>query len=218
MTHLYTIDHSHHWLSTKLRPYETLLPYIDTSRPIIIPQEYLIHFDDFFLPCNVPTIISKPLTIVKHLVSAPPNDEECSYYTVLSKQAFSYNEPLFIAAKVIAAFIVKTKSQNTTPEQYTLKQPTTTTDKLNNVFTSRTLRDFIYKLDPYKKNPPDSPLTRHTHTFAGFSSCHLLCLLLMLQTWSLWPFPCSSSSRDQHSGLKTKAVHLEQLLYHLATH
>ena len=35
--------------------------------------------------------------------------------------------------------------------------------KLNNVLTSRTLRDLTYKLDPYKKNPSDSPLAALTH-------------------------------------------------------
>ena len=35
--------------------------------------------------------------------------------------------------------------------------------KLNNVLTSRTLRDITYKLDPYKENPTDSSLTTHTH-------------------------------------------------------
>ena len=58
---------------------------------------------------------------------------------------------------------VKSETQYTTPEQYTPKQPTTTTDKLNKVFTSRTLRDLTYKFDPYKKNPSDSPLAALTH-------------------------------------------------------
>ena len=56
------------------------------------------------------------------------------------------------SAKVIT-FMVKaekamSETQYTTPEQYTPKQPTTTTAKINNVLTSRTLRDLTYKLDP----------------------------------------------------------------------
>ena len=87
----------------------------------------------------------------------------------MSKQAYSSYELLFISAKIIA-FIVeaekaKSKTQYTTHEQYTPKQPTTTTDKLSNVLTSRILRDLTYKLDPYKKNPSDSPLTTLTHIF-----------------------------------------------------
>ena len=95
MTHVYTIDHSR--ITGYLRNYDPLhqyfclLPYNDTSRPIIVPQEYLIPFDDLLLPCIVSTIIAKPLTVIKHLVSAPLNDKEKSYYTALSKQAYSYN-------------------------------------------------------------------------------------------------------------------------------
>ena len=57
----------------------------------------------------------------------------------------------------------RSETQYTTPEQYTPKSPTTTTDKLNNNLASRTLRDLTYKLDPYKKNPTDSSLTTLTH-------------------------------------------------------
>ena len=64
---------------------------------------------------------------------------------------------------MVKAEKTKTETQYTTPEQYTPKSPTTTTDKLNNVLTSRTLRDLTYKLDSYKKNLTDSPLTTLTH-------------------------------------------------------
>ena len=105
------------------------------------------------MPRNVPTIIAKPLTVIKHLVASPLTDKEKSYYTAISKQAYSYNEQLFISAKVITFMIkaekAKSGKQYTTPEQYTPKQSTNTTDKLNNVLTSRTLRDLTYKLDPY---------------------------------------------------------------------
>ena len=107
------------------------------------------------------------MTVIKHLVLAPLNDKEKSIYTALSKQAYSNNELMSIPAKIIA-FMIKAEKANcetqyTTPEQYTPKQPTTTTDKLNNVLTSRTLRDLTYKLEPYKNNPPDSPLAALTY-------------------------------------------------------
>ena len=75
MTNLYTIDHSK--ITGYLRNYDSvkqyfcLLPYNDTSRPLIVPQEYPIHFDDFLLLRNTPTQIVKPLTVIKHLVSSP---------------------------------------------------------------------------------------------------------------------------------------------------
>ena len=65
---------------------------------------------------------------------------------------------------MVKAEKAKSETQYTTSEQYTPKQSTTTTDKLNNVLTSRTLRNLTYKLDPNKKNPSDSPLTALTHT------------------------------------------------------
>ena len=82
MTHMYTIDHSRitGYLQNfdPIKQYFCPLPYNDTSKPIIVPQEYLIHFDDFLLPCNVPIIIAKTLTVIEHLISAPLNDKEIS--------------------------------------------------------------------------------------------------------------------------------------------
>ena len=153
------------------------MPYNDTSRPINVPQEYLIHLDNFLLPCNVPTIIAKPLTVIEHLVSAPLNDKEKSNYTALSKKAYSYIELLFISVKVITFKVkaekAKSETQYTTPEDYTPKQPTTTTNKLNNVLTSRTLRDLTHKLDPYKKILLDSLFATLTHTHM-FENPHLV--------------------------------------------
>ena len=87
MTNLYTIYHSR--ITGFLRNYDPikqyfcLLPHNDTSRPPIVPQENLIHFDDFLLPCNIPTQIVKPLTVIKHLASSPLDDKDKSYYTAL---------------------------------------------------------------------------------------------------------------------------------------
>ena len=87
MTNLYTIDHTkitgYLRNNDPIKQYFCLLPHNDTSRPLIVPQEYLIHFDDFLLPCNIPTEIVKPLTVIKHLVSLPLDDEDTSYYTLL---------------------------------------------------------------------------------------------------------------------------------------
>ena len=75
MTNLYTIDHSK--VTGYLRNYDPikqyfcLLPQNDKSRPLIVPQEYLIHCHDLLLPCNIPTEIVKPSTVIIHLVSSP---------------------------------------------------------------------------------------------------------------------------------------------------
>ena len=79
MTNMYTLDHS--CITDYLRNYEPikqnfcLLPYNNTSRPLIVPQEYLIHYDDFLLPSNIPTQIVKPLTVIHIFVkckNTPP--------------------------------------------------------------------------------------------------------------------------------------------------
>ena len=70
MTLLYTIDDSKiiGYLRTydPIKQYFCLPPHNNSSRPLIVPQEYLIHFDDLLLPCNIPTQIVKPLTLIKH--------------------------------------------------------------------------------------------------------------------------------------------------------
>ena len=91
MTNLYTIDQSKitGYLRNydPIKPYFCLLPHNNTSRPLIVPQEHLIHFDDFMLPDNFPTQIVKPLTVFKDLVSSTLDDRDTSYYTALSKQS-----------------------------------------------------------------------------------------------------------------------------------
>ena len=121
MTNIYTLDYS--CITGYLRNYDPIKQYYclqpynkynNTSRPLIVPQEYLIHFDDFLLPCNVPTQIVKPLTVSKHLVSSPLDDKDKTYYTAVYKRTYSYNELLFIAAKTISFMVqAEQKSQKT---------------------------------------------------------------------------------------------------------
>ena len=99
MTNMYTLDHS--CITGYLRNYDPikqyfcLLPYNNTSRPPIVPQEYLIHYD-----------------VIKHLVSSPLDDKDRTYYTALYKQTFSYNELLFISAKTLS-FMVQAEQKTT---------------------------------------------------------------------------------------------------------
>ena len=176
MTNWYTIDHSK--IAGYLRNYDPikqyfcLLPHSDTSRPLIVPQEYRIHFDDFLLPCNIPTQIVKPLTVIKHLVSTPLDDEDTSHYTALYKQSYSYSELLFIAAKVIS-YMVQAEQQlaiqneqrsyndHKSPSKSPIKQ--TTSEKLATILNNRTLKDLTQMLDPYKRNSSNSPITTLNH-------------------------------------------------------
>ena len=125
MTNMYTLD-------------LCLLPYNNTSRPLIVPQEYLKHFHDFLLPCNIPTQIVKPLTVIKHLVSSPLDDKDKSYYTALYKQYSSYNELLFISAKTISFMV---QDEHKTEHKSHTSPIRNTPDKLSSVLNNRTLRD-----------------------------------------------------------------------------
>ena len=176
MTYLYNIDYSK--ITGYLRNYDPikqyfcLLPHNDTSRPLIVPQVYLIHFDDFLLPCNNPTQIVKPLAVIEHLVSTPLDDKDTSHYTALYKQSYSYSELLFIAAKVIS-YMVQVEQQlavhneqrsyndHKSPTKSLIKQ--TTSENLATLLNNRTLKDLTQMLDPNKRNPSDSPITTLNH-------------------------------------------------------
>ena len=175
MTNMYTLDHS--YITGYLRNYGPrkqyfcLLPYNNTSRPLFVPQEYLIHFDDFLLPCNIPTQIVKSLTGIKHLVSSPLDDKDKSYYTALYKHTYSYNELLFISAKTFS-FMVQTEHK---PEHKAHTSPIRNTPgKLSSVMNNRTLRDITNLLDPYQRNPSETHITTLTHILHCYDRTHKL--------------------------------------------
>ena len=134
-----------------IKQYFCLIPYNDTSRPLIVPQEYLIHFGDFLLPCNTPTQIAKPLTVFKNPIFSPLHDKDKSYYTALAKQSHSYNEILFISAKIIA-YMVQTeqKAEHKPPPIEHTSPIRNTPEKLSSVLKNRTIRDITHLLDLYK--------------------------------------------------------------------
>ena len=179
MTNLCTIDHSR--ITGSLRNYDPikqyfyLLPFNDTSRPLIVPQEYLIHFDDFLLPCNIPTQSVKPLTVIKHLVSSPLDDKDKSYYTALSKQSYSYNELLFISAKFISYMVqtdqkIERKPPTTEPTSPIRNAP----EKLSYVLNNRILREIDLLMEPYKQNSSDSTVTTLTRLVHSDERIHKL--------------------------------------------
>ena len=199
MTNRYTLDHS--CITGYLRNYDPikqyfcLLPHNNTSRPLIVPQEYLIHYDDFLLPCNIPTQIAKPLTVIKHLVSSPLDDKDRTYYTALYKQTYSYNELLFISAKTI--FFMVQAEQKTEHKSHT--SPTKNTpDKLSSVLNNRTLRDITNLLEPYKRNSSETSLTTLTHILHCYDRTHKL-----LQTLDLDSQRITQSSQAIQSAFET---------------
>ena len=106
----------------------------------------------------------KPLTVIKHSVSFPHDEKDKSYYTALAKQSHSYNELLFIAAKIIS-YMVQTEHKaelNPPPIEHT-SPIRHTPEKFSSVLNNRTLRDITHLLDTYKRNSSDSPITTLTH-------------------------------------------------------
>ena len=154
MTNLYTIDHSRKtgYLRNNdpIELYFCLLPHNDTSRPLIVHQEYLIHFDDFMLPCNIPTRIVKPLAVIKHLVSSSLKDKDTSYYTALSKQSHCFNELLFISAKLISYMVQSEEKSAHKPSPIEHTSPIRNTpEKLSSTMQNRSIRDITQLLKPY---------------------------------------------------------------------
>ena len=199
MTNIYTLDHS--CITGYLRNYDPikqyycLLPYTNTSRPLILPLEYLVHFDDFLLPCNVPTQIVKHLTVIKHLVSSPLDDKDKTYYTALYKQTYSYNELLFIAAKTISFMVQAEQKSEHKKSSSPIKN---TPDKLFFVLNNRTLRDITNLLDPYKRTPSETPITTLTHILHCYDRTHKL-----LQTLDLDSQRITQSSQAIQSALES---------------
>ena len=198
MTSMYTLVHS--CITGYLRNYDPikqyfcLLPYNNTSRQPIVPQEYLIQYDDFLLPCNIPTQIAKPITVIKHLVSSPLDDKDRTYYTALYKQTFSYNELLFISAKTISFMVQAEQKTENKPHASPIKNAP---DKLSSVLNNRTLRDMTNLLEPYKQNS-ETPITTLTHILHCYDRTHKL-----LQTLDLDSQRITQSSQAIQSALET---------------
>ena len=199
MANIYSLDHS--CITGDLRnhdpikQYYCLLRYNNTSRPLFVPQEYLIHFDEFLLPCNVPTQIVKPLTVIKHLVSYPLDDKDKTYYTALYKQTYSYNDLLFVAAKTISFTVqAEQKSEHKVPSSPIRNTP----DKLSSVLNNLTLRDITNLLDPYKRTPSETPVTTLTHIPHCYDRTHKL-----LQTLDLDSQRITESSQAIQAALES---------------
>ena len=172
-----------------------MLPYNNTSRPLILPQEYLIHFDDFLLTCNIPTQIVKPLTVIKHLVSSPLDDKDKSYYTALYKQLYSYKELLFVSAKIISFMV---QAEHKTEHKSHTSPIRNIPDKLSSVMNNRTLRDLTNLLDPYKQNPSGTHITTLTQILHCYDRTHKL-----LQTLDLDSQRITQSSQAIQSALES---------------
>ena len=148
------------------------------------------------MPSNIPTQLVKPLTVIKHLVSTPLDDRDTSYYTALLKQSHSYNELLLIGAKTISDIVKTEKSTTHTEQKSPIKQ--TTINKISTMLNLRTLKDLTQMLDPYKRNPSDSPITTLTHLIYCYDRTSPL-----LQTLDLDSQRITQSSQAIQSALES---------------
>ena len=71
-------------------------------------------------------------------------------------------------------------------------------DKLSSVLNNRTLRDITNLLDPYKRNPSDTPITTLTHLLHCYDRTHKL-----LQTLDLDSQSISQTSQEIQSSLES---------------
>ena len=135
-----------------------------------------MHFDDLLLPFNISIQIVKPLTVIKHLVSSTLDDKDKSYYiALLAKQSHSYNELLFISAKIISYMVLtEHKAEHKPPPIEHTSPIRNTSEKLSSVLNNRTLHDLTHLLDPYKRNPSDSLITTLTHLIHCYDRTHKL--------------------------------------------
>ena len=91
----------------------------------------------------------------------------------------SYNELLFISAKVIS-FMVQNEPKT---EHKTHTSPIRNTpDKLSSVLNNRTLRDITNLLDPYKRTPSETPITTITHILHCYDRTHKILQTLDLDS------------------------------------
>ena len=140
-----------------------------------LKSESFLKKDNFLLPCNIPTQIVKPLTVIKRLVSSPLDDKDKSNYTALSKQSYSYNEPLFFSAKVIS-YMVQTeqKTEHKPPPTEHTSPIRNITEKFSYVLSNRTLRETNHLLEPYKQNSSDTVITTLTQLIHCYGRFHKL--------------------------------------------
>ena len=145
-----------------LKQYYLFTPNLNPSRPLIVPQEYLIISNDALLPANIPSTVSTPFAPLESLLKDPLDDNCRSYYTSLVHKSYSYNELLFIVSK-LTQYIFKKQykyvPQSPSKRSKPFKPPHTI--KCNNfeINPSEFTQEILTLLDPYiQKSPHLNPI------------------------------------------------------------
>ena len=99
----YHLDH--HATVGQIRNYDPVkqmyifMPYKDPTRPLIVPQEYLVLNDDYLTHANIPTQVHELSPYFHQILSGPLNNNELSYYTTLVQKRYTHPELMYIIAK-----------------------------------------------------------------------------------------------------------------------
>ena len=147
------------------------------------------------LPCNIPTQIVKPLTVIKKILYLLRLTIKTIHIIQLStnKRTPTLNLSLFPLKpfRLWYKLNIKQNTSHTSPIR-------NTPDKLSSVMNNRTLRDLTNLLDPYKRNPSETPLTTLTHILHCYDRTHKL-----LQTLDLDSQRITQSSQAIQSALES---------------
>ena len=161
-----------------MKQYYIFCPTNDPTRPLIVPQEYLIVSDDSLLPSNIPTKVSTPFAPLESLLDSPLDDHSRSYYTSIVHHHYSYNELMFILAKLTQYILKKQYKYGTEAQQN--KRPHLaphTTVQCNSFDINPTLftKEILKSLNPYiNRNPTINPITILKNIFTAFESSAML--------------------------------------------
>ena len=90
-----------------VKQYYIFTPHQYPDRPLIVPQEALISFDDFLLPDNIPNSIKPFFPQLNDIVTGPLSDSERSYYTATLHKLYTYNELAYIISKLVRFLFTK---------------------------------------------------------------------------------------------------------------
>ena len=110
-----------------IKQYFILQPKSDPTRPLIVPQEYLINNDDMSPYESIPEKVDNTLPQLKPLLTKPMQENEKLFYQTLAMKRNTYTELLFTVAhlttyiikreKIIVELTEKSKNLNTQGKQ-----------------------------------------------------------------------------------------------------
>ena len=91
-------------------------PIHNPSRPIIVPQEYLVFSEDLFLEDGIHQNITETFHPIPKLVTQPKGPNQTTCYHTLVKKEHSYNELMFIISHLVVHSTTTPKFNHKTPE------------------------------------------------------------------------------------------------------